>query len=102
MTRTISATEARVGFGKLLHDVAEGGESVLVERSGQPQAVVLSVGEYRRLRELEEVRRDRWRKLLDEAIEQVDRDLGGDTLPPADEVIRDMRKERDAGLVDLS
>lgn len=101
MIRRISATDARVGFGKLLQDVAEGGDTVLVERSGQPQAVVVSVDEYRRLQRLEEGGRDRWRALLDQAIQRVDHDLKGETLPPADEIIRDMRKERDARLLDL-
>jgi prevent-host-death family protein len=49
MQRVISATEARVHFGDLLHRVIEGHETVLVERGGHPQVVVLSVTEYERL-----------------------------------------------------
>jgi prevent-host-death family protein len=100
MTRTISATDARVRFGKLLRDVAEKGETVVVERSGRPQVVVLPVSEYSRLQKLEEPG-DRWQRLLDSAIERVDRELQGKELPAADRLIRAMRKERDERLLDL-
>jgi prevent-host-death family protein len=49
MTRTVSATEARVHFGELMRAVVERGDTVVVERSGAPKVVVLSVQEYERL-----------------------------------------------------
>ena len=39
MTKTVSATEARVHFGELLRGVTERGDTYLVERSGTPLAV---------------------------------------------------------------
>ena len=36
MSTVVSATEARVHFGELLRRVAEGRETVFVERGGQP------------------------------------------------------------------
>ncbi|MER3436753.1 MAG: hypothetical protein C4346_03575 [Chloroflexota bacterium] len=39
LTRTVSATEARIHLGELLRDVAGEGDTMLVERSGKPQAV---------------------------------------------------------------
>src|SRR5262245_9292845 len=50
MTKTISATEARIHFGEVLRGVTERGETIFVERSGKPLAVVLSIEEYERLR----------------------------------------------------
>jgi prevent-host-death family protein len=49
MARTISATEARVHFGEVLRKVAKERETYIVERDGKPEAVVLSVVEYRKL-----------------------------------------------------
>jgi prevent-host-death family protein len=46
MVRTVSATEARVHFGEVLRGVVDKGETVVVERSGKPRAVVLSITEY--------------------------------------------------------
>ena len=51
MTRTLNATEARIRFGQLLRRVAEDGDTVIVERNGQPSAVVLSYDDYEKLRE---------------------------------------------------
>ena len=50
MDDVISATQARVHFGELLRKVATGGGPVFVEKAGTPQAVVLSVEEYERLK----------------------------------------------------
>ena len=49
MKKTVSATEARVHFGELLRAVAEEGATYVVERSGKPQAVVISAAEYDQL-----------------------------------------------------
>lgn len=49
MERTVSATEARVHFGELL-DAVQRGETVIVERAGQPRAAVIPIAELERLR----------------------------------------------------
>ncbi len=49
MTRTISATEARVHFGEVLRGVSEERATYYVERSGTPVAVVIPVEEYEAL-----------------------------------------------------
>ncbi len=49
MPKTVSATEARIHLGALLRDVAERGETIIVERSGKPQAVILSIEAYERI-----------------------------------------------------
>ena len=100
MPRTLTATSARVRFGELLHSVADQGETIFVERNGKPQAVVMPLAEYRRLQELEE-RSESCETLLDEAIAEIDDTLGGRALPPADEMIRRMREDRDAELLGM-
>lgn len=102
MERTVSATEARIRFGELMRWVVESQEPVVVERGGKPYVVVLSVAEYERLKTAEE--RQGWR----EALAQADRVRAriaarreGQPLPPAEEVIRQMREERDEQLLGL-
>ena len=98
MPRTLTATAARVRFGELLQRVAERGETVFVERNGQPQAVILPLPEYERFRRLDDSC-ESWEGLLDEVVAEVDRDLAGRLLPAAEEIIREMREDRDAELL---
>ncbi|MGC9332647.1 MAG: type II toxin-antitoxin system Phd/YefM family antitoxin [Anaerolineae bacterium] len=49
MQYTMSATEARIHFGELMRRVVKQQESVIVEHSGKPHVVVLSVDKYRQL-----------------------------------------------------
>ncbi len=52
MERTVSATEARVRFAEMLKRVGSG-ETLIVIRGGSPQAVILSLAEYRQLKAAE-------------------------------------------------
>ncbi len=47
MERTVSAFEARRNFGKILQDVAANGDKIVVERHGEPVAVVVPIEVYR-------------------------------------------------------
>lgn len=98
MERVISATEARVHFGALLRRVVEQGETVVVERGGRPQAVVIEIDEYRRLRAAQD-NQEPWPVLLDRAHAQLRAELGDRELP-IDDVIHAMREERDAQLIE--
>jgi len=101
--RVVTATEARVRFGELMRRVVEEQETVIVERAGKRQVVVLSVAEYDWLRTAR--RKDDWRQVLQQAMdlgERIRARRGGRPLPPAEEVIREMREERSEQLVDLS
>ena len=100
MERTVSATETRVHFGEMMRRVVEGGETLIVERSGRPQVVILSVAHYERLTLLGE-QNNSWQENLKRLRQQVDADLSGRQLPPAEEIIRRMREERDDQLADL-
>jgi prevent-host-death family protein len=100
MGRVITATEARVHFGELMREVVENQQPVIVERGGKPQVVVLSINEYENLLAGQAQRED-WRTLLAQAHERIRADLGDRKLPPPEEIIREMREERDAQLMDL-
>ncbi|MBN1961584.1 MAG: type II toxin-antitoxin system Phd/YefM family antitoxin [Deltaproteobacteria bacterium] len=49
MSRVIKATDARIGFGKLMNRVVNDDEPVIVERSGEPQVVIMSIRNYEAL-----------------------------------------------------
>lgn len=100
MGRVVSATEARIRFGEVMREAVESGEPVIVERDGTPHVVVLSVGEYHRLLKAQQ-RQEDWRTLVDQARAQVQADLCGRELPSAEEVLRQIREERDAQLMAL-
>ncbi len=91
---TITATEARVRFGTLLRRVAEGGETIIVERGGQPQVVVLSVADYERLvgRRASDARR----RAFEEAVRGGERIRAAwpDDAPDPVDVIREGRQLR--------
>ena len=94
MKRVVTATEARIRFGELLRRVAENRESVIVERGGKPQAVVLSVSEYERLVEGQQDRNE-WKTLVAEARDKIRAELGDRELTPPEDVIAKTREERD-------
>jgi prevent-host-death family protein len=97
MENVISATEARIHFGELMRRVVERDESVIVERGGKPEVVIISIAEYERLRATGP---DNWLERVDKVRERIRQELGGRILPSPEEVIREMREERDAQLLD--
>jgi len=99
MERVVSATEARIRFGELMRRVVEEQEPVVVERGGKPHVVVISIAEYERLRA--DQQRKNWKELAQQAREQIRAELGERRLTPPEEVIRQMREERDAQLTGL-
>lgn len=96
----MSATEARIHFGELMRKAVVGQEPILVERGGEPYVVILSVAQYERLKAMEEAHRG-WQERVDAARQRAANDLGSRSLPPAEEVIRTMREERDGEFLDL-
>lgn len=100
MKKVVSATEARIHFGQMMRQVTEEQQTIVVERSGQPQIVIISVVEYERLKAAGSAQASWWDQLR-LVREKVTAELAGRELPPADEIIRQMREERDAQLLDL-
>ena len=99
MVKTISATKARIHFGELMRQVSEKKETVIVERAGKPQVVVLSINEFERLQSLD--RRENWLQALQnlESIgAKVEERRRRITVPEPESVIREMREEGDDGL----
>jgi prevent-host-death family protein len=98
--RTVSATEARVHFGELMNDVVERKESILVEKNGKPQVVILSMDEYQQLQKIGQP--------TSTVLEQIEysrslvtADLKGKTLPHPAPLIRKAREERSEQFLDL-
>lgn len=100
MGRVVSATEARVHFGELMRRVREGAGSVVVEKDGEPQVVILSLEEYSRLHQGAHAR-THWVDRVDRAREMIAAELGKRVLPDSAEVLREGREERDALLLGL-
>ncbi len=102
MERVISATEARIRFGEVMRRAVEGREPIIVERSGKPYVVMLSVEGYNRLRKGQAG--ERWQETLEQILQLSTRirdQRGGKPLPPPEEMIREAREERDAQLTHL-
>jgi prevent-host-death family protein len=100
MERTVNATEARGRFGALMRQVVESQEHVIVERGGEPQVVVLPIAEYRRLTSRPSSAMD-WRALVRQSRAQIEAELEGRDLPPAEVMLRQLREEQDEHLLGL-
>ena len=100
----MSATDARVHFGEVLKAVAESGDSVIVERAGQPLAVVIPLADYERIRGGRELRArwDRSMERMRELREYLAAERAAGRLKDFDfaEAIRRGREERDEQLLD--
>lgn len=54
MEQVVNATEARVRFGEMIRRVLNDQETIIVERFGEPQVLILSLVEYHRLKATEQ------------------------------------------------
>lgn len=96
MGTTMSATQARVHFGDVLRRVREN-EIITVEHAGKPEAVIMSVEEYERLKAHAPAEDDWWERLLE--TRALFRQALGDKDFDVDELIETMREERDEELL---
>lgn len=96
----ISATEARVHFGEVIRRVVDDQETIIVQRSGEPAAVLISIAHYKRLITTANDH-ESWQDRVDLARELIAAELKDGELMPAEEIIRRMREERDVQLLDL-
>ena len=46
MTKAVSAVEARVQFGQLLRRVKNNNERFVIDRRGEPQAIIMNLDDY--------------------------------------------------------
>jgi prevent-host-death family protein len=68
MEKTVSAYEARRNFGKYLQDVVAKGDNIVVERHGEPVAVVVPLAVYEQWQRS----RERFFNWLRETSERID------------------------------
>lgn len=97
MSRTMSATEARVHFGEVLRRV-ENNETITVERGGQPKAVIISIDQYTRLRDRQRTANE-WEKHLTNTRERYLREAR-DVHYDVEGELRRMREERGGDFTD--
>jgi prevent-host-death family protein len=101
MTRTISATDARVHFGEVLRGVSEERATYYVERSGTPVAVVIPVDEYETLRQQQgESVRPAWLDHVIRVGQQLAKERAGKPPINWEKIIDEGREERDAQLLE--
>ncbi len=98
MAKVISATEAKVRWGKVMDWVADEGEEVIIETRGRPRAVLLSYEAYREFRRLREEahRREALRRLeaLAREVKERNRDLSAEEAEAlADRFVREVIEE---------
>lgn len=72
MPKTVSATEAKVQFGAIVEWAVEAQDDVVVERRGEPKAVIISYQEYQKVLALrEQARREEALRRLRALREEV-------------------------------
>ncbi|MBI5877426.1 MAG: type II toxin-antitoxin system Phd/YefM family antitoxin [Chloroflexi bacterium] len=81
MEKTIGAFEARRSLGKLIEEAFYKNDAFIIERSGRPMAVIVSVEDY-----------EKWqRQAKDRLFALVDKARKGAAGVPAETVERDVR-----------
>ncbi len=74
MEKIIGITEARTNIKNLVDKVSEQNETFIISRDSKPQAVIISYNEYvRNMKIIEENRKLRFDKTLEEARDQFSR-----------------------------
>ena len=91
MEKTISAFEARRNFGKILQEVLVNGDKIIVERHGEPVAVVVPVSVYEQWQHSRRAFFDQLREMASRANMSPDE---ADEL--AQEAVRWARSHKDA------
>jgi prevent-host-death family protein len=105
----VSMTALRQNLGDLVNRAAYGGERIVLVSRGEPRAVIISIDDLRRLEQVsvgESEQRDQFTYALERADrvrERIRRWQVAHGIEPGDsvEVLRQMREERDEGLLGL-
>lgn len=95
MSKTMSATDARIHFGELMRHVTEYQEPVFVERAGKLQVVVISAAEYENL--IAQRKNPGWRDTfykITELSQTIKERREEAPLTSPEEIIRQTREER--------
>lgn len=97
MQRIISATRARIHFGKIMKQAQAG--PVIVERGGKAEVVVISKKTYDRLTSAD--MGTALQKKLDELHARIRAELAERAAPDPIDVIQTGREERDGEMADM-
>jgi prevent-host-death family protein len=90
MPVSVSATYARVHLGELFQSARH--EPVFIEKDGHPLAVLLSLEHFTRLNSLEKP--PEWRVLVNQSRELVKQDLAGRLLNLPEDVMTELREDK--------
>jgi prevent-host-death family protein len=90
MPVNVTATYARIHLGELFSTARK--EPVFIERDGQPLAVLISREQFDRFNSLEKP--PDWRTLVGQSREFVREDLAGRLLAMPEDVITELREDR--------
>ena len=100
--KEISATKARNKFGELIRNVTEKGETVVVKRGEKPCVVIISIDEYRKLKSA--YNQESWEHTLEKlrsTVAKIRARRGDEPFKAPEEIIREVREERNASFTDL-
>jgi prevent-host-death family protein len=100
MERVVSATQARINLGELMRWAVEKQEPVVVAHGGKPHVVLLPLELYEHMKATASQQPD-WRERVRRSRQQIRSELGERPLPPPDQILREIREERDEQLLDL-
>lgn len=92
-TTTISAVQARKQFGRLLDKTFYRGESFVVERSGEPRAVIVPLQEYNEMKRRQNDAKNRLFEMIDKTRERNKNVDPKEIQTAIDTAVEDVRKE---------
>jgi len=100
----VSATEVKNSWGRVVQRVLQHREPALVETKGKPTVVILPVDDYEKLIAERDAKIHKRQQLLllaeaERFAKEVAARYPGRSLPASDELIREMREERDNELL---
>jgi prevent-host-death family protein len=91
MDKTVNATEARIRFGEIMRDAQK--SPITVVRDGKAEVVIISKTAYDRL--VSNVKVRSWRELVAASRERISIDLANRQLPLPDDLLFELREDRD-------
>lgn len=91
MERTVNATEARIRFGEIMREAQK--SPITVVRDGKAEVVIISKIAYDRL--VSNVQTRGWRELVAASRERITIDLANRQLPLPDDLLFELREDRD-------
>jgi prevent-host-death family protein len=89
--KTVNATEARIRFGEIMREAQK--SPITVVRDGKAEVVIVSKKAYDRL--VSHIQPQGWRELVAATRERIAADLASRAMPLPDEMLYELREDRD-------